>query len=44
MFNGIAACKGDDQIVQDAVIGQKTAGYLAPQYTVETPGGAILEW
>jgi hypothetical protein len=44
VFNGVAADKGDDQIVQDAVIGQKTAGYLAPQYTVETPGGAILEW
>jgi hypothetical protein len=26
------------------VIGQKTAGYISPQYTVETPGGAILEW
>lgn len=44
VFNGVAADKGDDQIVQDAVIGQKTAGYLSPQYTVETPGGAILEW
>ncbi len=44
VFNGVAADKGDDQIVQDAVIGQKTAGYLSPQYTVETSGGAILEW
>jgi hypothetical protein len=40
----VAADKGDDQIVQNSVIGQKTAGYLRPQYTVETPGGAILEW
>ncbi|MFN7164823.1 MAG: DUF6384 family protein [Hyphomonas sp.] len=44
VFNGVAADKGDDQIVQNAVIGQKTAGYINPQYTVETPGGAILEW
>lgn len=44
VFNGVAADKGDDQIIQNAVIGQKVAGYLSPQYTVETPGGAILEW
>lgn len=44
VFNGVAADKGDDQIVQQAVIGQKQPGYLSPQYTVETPGGAILEW
>ena len=44
VFNSVAADKGDDQIVQNSVIGQKTAGYLRPQYTVETPGGAILEW
>ena len=44
VFNGVAADKGDDQIIQNAVIGQKATGYLSPQYTVETPGGAILEW
>jgi hypothetical protein len=44
VFNGVAADKGDDQIIQNAVIGQKAGGYLSPQYTVETPGGAILEW
>lgn len=44
VFNGVAADKGDDQIVQNSVIGQKTTGYIKPQYTVETPGGAILEW
>jgi len=44
VFYGVAADKGDDQIVQNSVIGQKTTGYLSPQYTVETPGGAILEW
>lgn len=44
VFNGVAADKGDDQIIQKSVIGQKTAGYINLQYTVETPGGAILEW
>lgn len=44
VFNRVGADKGDDQIVQDAAIGQKTAGYLSPQYTVDTAGGAILEW
>ncbi|MEX1249973.1 MAG: DUF6384 family protein [Hyphomonas sp.] len=44
VFNGVAADKGDDQIIQNAVIGQKKVGYVSPQYAVETPGGAILEW
>lgn len=44
VFYSVAADKGDDQIVQNSVIGEKRAGYLSPQYTVETPGGAILEW
>jgi hypothetical protein len=44
VFNRVAADKGDDQIIQEAVIGLKRAGYLAPQYTVDIPGGAILEW
>ena len=44
VFNDVAADKGDDQIVQNSVIGQKMAGYISPQYRVETPGGAILEW
>jgi hypothetical protein len=44
VFNAVAADKRDDQIVQNDVIGQKPAGYLSPQYTVETAGGAILEW
>jgi hypothetical protein len=43
-FNEVSADKGDDQIVQRDVIGKKSAGFLKPQYTVETPGGAILEW
>ena len=44
VFYAVAADKGDDQIVQESVIGLKPAGYLAPKFTVETPGGAILEW
>lgn len=44
VFNDVAADKGDDQIIQNSVIGEKLAGYISPQYSVETPGGAILEW
>lgn len=44
VFNDVAADKDDDQIIQNAVIGQKLAGYISPQYSVATPGGAILEW
>lgn len=44
VFESVAADKRDDQIIQNAVIGRKAQGYLSPQYTVETPGGAILEW
>jgi hypothetical protein len=43
-FERIAADKGDDQIIQADVIGRKPAGRLTPEYLVETPGGAILEW
>lgn len=44
VFNDVATDKGDDQILQNPVIGLKMAGYISPQYKVETPGGAILEW
>lgn len=44
VFQSVADDKGDDQIIQNSVIGRKTAGYLSPEFTVETPGGAILEW
>lgn len=44
VFQSVADDKGDDQIIQHSVIGRKPAGYLSPQYSVETPGGAILEW
>lgn len=43
-FNRIAADKRDDLIIQDAVIGQKLVGQIDPVFTVDTTGGAILEW
>ncbi|MEM9670035.1 MAG: DUF6384 family protein [Pseudomonadota bacterium] len=44
VFNRVAEDKQDDQIIQNDVIGAKPSGRLKPAYTVETPGGAILEW
>lgn len=44
VFQSVANDKSDDQIIQNAVIGRKAPGYLSPEYSVETPGGAILEW
>ncbi|HFB54352.1 MAG TPA: hypothetical protein ENJ46_00390 [Hellea balneolensis] len=44
VFNRVAADKRDDQIIQNAVIGQKKRGYLEPDYSVETSGGLIVEW
>jgi len=43
-FDRVASDKQDDQIIQNAVIGGKVSGALTPTYSVETPGGAILEW
>lgn len=44
VFNDVAADKQDDQIIQNAVVGEKPRGALNPQYSIETPGGSILEW
>ncbi|MEO0466200.1 MAG: DUF6384 family protein [Pseudomonadota bacterium] len=44
VFERISADKADDQIIQDAIIGEKPAGRLSPLYSVSTPGGAITEW
>jgi hypothetical protein len=44
VFQAVADDKGDDQIIQNSVIGRKSPGYLLPEYSVDTPGGAILEW
>lgn len=43
-FYAIADDKADDQIIQNNVLGSKEKGKLRPDYRVETPGGAILEW
>lgn len=43
-FNRIAADKQDDQIIQNATIGNKPRGALQPNYTIDTTGGAILKW
>lgn len=44
VYNRVAADKRDDQIIQESKIGEKAAGELRPIYSVDTPGGAILEW
>lgn len=44
VFNRVAADKRDDQIIQNAMIGEKKRGYLEPDYSIETLGGLILEW
>ncbi|MEO0550995.1 MAG: DUF6384 family protein [Pseudomonadota bacterium] len=43
-FDTIASDKRDDQIIQNAIIGEKPVGRLSPVFTIDTPGGAILEW
>ena len=44
VYNRVAADKMDDRIIQEAKIGEKALGDLRPVYSVDTPGGAILEW
>ncbi|MEE9271996.1 MAG: DUF6384 family protein [Robiginitomaculum sp.] len=44
IFNRVAADKGDDQIIQKAVIGSKKRGFLDPVYNIKTLGGLIVEW
>lgn len=44
VFEGVAADKQDDMIIQDAIIGAKEPGAFEPTYSVSTPGGAITEW
>lgn len=43
-FEAAVADKQDDTIIQNDLIGHKLRGHLTPEYRVETPGGAILEW
>ena len=44
VFNQVAADKQDDQIIQNAVIGEKKRGDLTPAYSIQTSGGLILDW
>jgi hypothetical protein len=44
VFNRVAADKADDQIIQDAVIGEKRRGVLEPDYRIPVMGGRIVEW
>lgn len=44
VFNGVAADKQDDQIIENATVGRKPRGVLAPEYAIATSGGAITEW
>ncbi|MGB0906356.1 MAG: DUF6384 family protein [Maricaulaceae bacterium] len=44
VFNGVAADKRDDQIIQNAIIGRKKSGYLKPDYSIDASGGFILDW
>ncbi len=43
-FNAVAADKADDQIIQNALVGRKPRGALAPAYDINGAAGAILEW
>ncbi|MCF6220109.1 MAG: DUF6384 family protein [Robiginitomaculum sp.] len=44
VFYRVVADKKDDQIIQNAVIGNKKRGYLKPDYSIKTSGGLIVEW
>jgi len=44
VFEGVAADKRDDAIIQDAVIGGKSPGALEATFSVSTPGGAVTVW
>lgn len=43
-FDAVAADKRDDGIIEDYVLGAKTAGKLEPDYRVPTTGATITEW
>ena len=44
VFEGIAADKQDDGIIQQNRFGVKRRGYLTPEYLLPTTGGAITAW
>ena len=43
-FERLAADKADDGIIQNNQVGVKKRGYLVPQYSIPTSGGAITRW
>lgn len=43
-FQKIAADKQDDGIIQANEVGRKRPGFLLPDYTIATSGGAITQW
>ncbi len=43
-YQRVAADKKDDGIIQKNIVGEKRAGYLKPDYRIETTGGAITQW
>ncbi len=44
VFESVAADKLADGIIQDRFVGEKTRGTLAPEYAIDTTGGAITRW
>jgi len=44
VFNAVGEDKADDQIIQNAVIGEKRRGVLEPDYLIPVLGGRIVEW
>lgn len=43
-FYKVAADKSDDGIIQSNSVGEKTAGYLKPVFSIPTSGATITEW
>ncbi len=43
-YNRVAADKQDDGIIQNNIVGIKRAGYLKPEYQINTTGQAITQW
>lgn len=44
VFSRVQKDKQQDGIVDDNILGEKKRGYLEPEYTVPSPGGAITQW
>jgi hypothetical protein len=44
VFEAVRRDKTDDGIIQNDIVGEKRAGEMAPRFSVETTGAAILTW